>query len=170
MQTFIDYVNWTWMKNSTWSVNELSILEQAVHINNDFEGWHHRFNHRAHRSRLPFYLLTELLYSEARNVGVQMTMLSEAAAPVHTTMLCRCQRWIGEALGAIPDWPAESVETASSMRMTAITCRESCQTLSGKLPTLTQTNEQSQTIIASRYFKHDLLLCALYIFYCHWFS
>ena len=56
----------------TWSV-----YRRNVCTNNDLEGWHHRLNHAAHTSKLPFYLLLELLKQEATHTDITVKLLSD---------------------------------------------------------------------------------------------
>ena len=48
-----------------------------VRTNNDVEGWHRRFNSRAGRGQLQFYVLVPLLHREASLVTLQLQLVSE---------------------------------------------------------------------------------------------
>ena len=51
---------------------------KAILTNNDIEGWHLGLNRRASgKSQLPFYLLVDLLHSEARRTALQIRLVSE---------------------------------------------------------------------------------------------
>ena len=87
------------------------------------------------------------------------------------TSACRrpcCQRtgWSGTHDDAMQistmNWrnSGRNTRLASGERRNCFVNACECNYLSRKLPTPTQTNEQSQTIITSCYFKHDLLMCA----------
>lgn len=71
------YIELSWLSSSTWSVGEWSVFMKPVRTNNDCEGWHRRLNVRARRGMLPFYLLVELLYEEARLVQLTAMMVSD---------------------------------------------------------------------------------------------
>ena len=64
------------MDNANWTPENWSVFMQPVRTNNDVEGWHRRLNARAGRPKLQFYLLIELLYSEASFVTIQTRLLS----------------------------------------------------------------------------------------------
>ena len=49
----------------------------SVHSNNVVEEWHRRLNHHARRSKLPMYLLINLLHQESAIVSLQVRLLSE---------------------------------------------------------------------------------------------
>ena len=51
---------------------------EAIRTNNDIEGWHLGLNRCASgKSQLPFYLLVDLLHSEARRTALQIRLVSE---------------------------------------------------------------------------------------------
>ncbi|KAL5007129.1 hypothetical protein ScPMuIL_015935 [Solemya velum] len=52
-------------------------FRRLIRTNNDCEGWHRRFNCRAARENLPFYVLVELLEKEARLVNLGLQLVAE---------------------------------------------------------------------------------------------
>ena len=51
---------------------------RTVRTNSDIEGWHHGLNRRAAgRCGLPFYMLVQLLYNEAKLADLQIRFVSE---------------------------------------------------------------------------------------------
>ena len=57
---------------ATWSA-----FFQTTRTNNDCEGWHGALNRRAAKSKLPIYLLVQLLGEEAQMVTVEAQLVSE---------------------------------------------------------------------------------------------
>lgn len=82
--SFLNYVQKTWLENSTWSVDDLSVFKQSVRTNNDVEGWHRRLKSRACRGNLPLFMLIKLIHREAQNAGLQVLLLSEGKIRRHT--------------------------------------------------------------------------------------
>lgn len=75
---FVNYIKNTWIKGTTWPPATWSIYGMPVRTNNDVEGWHNALNRRASgKCQLPFYLLIQLLYQEARLVKLQVRLVSE---------------------------------------------------------------------------------------------
>ncbi|KAL3875495.1 hypothetical protein ACJMK2_033441 [Sinanodonta woodiana] len=66
VQSFLRYVEDTWIHNDIWTVDSWSVYGRSIRTNNDVEGWHNRLNRRVRKGNLPFYLLITLLYKEAR--------------------------------------------------------------------------------------------------------
>lgn len=64
-----DYVRDTWLRNPVWTPASISVFRRSVRTNNAVEGWHSQLNQRAQRPNLNFYLLLELLATEADRVG-----------------------------------------------------------------------------------------------------
>ena len=81
---FVEYIRLTWLQHSVWSIEDISVFKESIRTNNDVEGWHRRLNCRARRGRLPFYLLTELLYKEARSIHLQVVLVSEGRLTRYT--------------------------------------------------------------------------------------
>ena len=78
LQAFTQYINNTWISSTMWHPSPWSIFKQSVRTNNDTEGWHHGLNHRAQgKSHIPFYLLIELLFKEAKLASLQIRLVSE---------------------------------------------------------------------------------------------
>ena len=77
LQTLAQYINNTWISSTTWHPSCWSVFQQSVSTNNDTEGWHHGLNRRAQgKSQLPFYLLVELLFQEAKLTSLQIRLAS----------------------------------------------------------------------------------------------
>ena len=163
VQTFIDYVNSTWMKNSIWSVNELSVFKQTVHKTTIWKGGTIASTIVLIAAAFPF------ICSQKQNCFTR-----KRGTSVSRWQCCQRADCSGTHDGAMQmsmmNWRSAGRNTrlASWERRSFFDVRN-CNYLSVKLPTPTQTDEQSQTINTSRYFKH-LLMCAFYIFYCHLFS
>ncbi|KAH3830387.1 hypothetical protein DPMN_103651 [Dreissena polymorpha] len=49
-----------------WPIESWYVFDRSIRTNNDCEGWHHRLNRRAKKGNLPFYLLVQLLFEEAK--------------------------------------------------------------------------------------------------------
>ena len=81
---FVEYIHSKWLQHSVWSIEDISVFKQSICMNNDVEGWHRRLNCRARRGRLPFYLLTELLYKEAHSIHIQVVLVSEGCLTRYT--------------------------------------------------------------------------------------
>lgn len=78
LQQFMEYVETTWINSTTWPPSTWSVYMKAILTNNDIEGWHLGLNRRAWgKSQLPFYLLVDLLHSEARRTALQIRLVSE---------------------------------------------------------------------------------------------
>ncbi|XP_052799154.1 uncharacterized protein LOC128230752 [Mya arenaria] len=85
MVSFLQYVSSTWIQNEMWPVASWSVFGHSIRTNNDVEGWHARFNRRAKKGNLPFYLLVELLYKDAQEIPIMCKLVKERK-------LCRYQR------------------------------------------------------------------------------
>ena len=77
MTDLLAYVQSTWLNNTIWPVESVSVYRQHVRTNNDVEGWHRALNHQARRASLPLYLLVVLLHDEACRVRLTVRLLSE---------------------------------------------------------------------------------------------
>ena len=78
LQALAQYINNTWISSTTWHPSCWSVFQQSVRTNNDTEGWHHGLNRRAQgKSQLPFYLLVELLFQEAKLTSLQIRLVSD---------------------------------------------------------------------------------------------
>ena len=79
LQELVAYITTnTWVESRTWPPQAWSIFGQSVRTNNNVEGWHKSLNHRASgRWQLPFYLLVNLLYREAKLAEINMRLVSE---------------------------------------------------------------------------------------------
>ncbi|KAG1654737.1 hypothetical protein GQR58_024829 [Nymphon striatum] len=65
LTAFFQYVNDTWINNTTWPLQYITVFGRSIRTNNDVERWHNRINRRAKNSNLPFYLLVIVLYTES---------------------------------------------------------------------------------------------------------
>ncbi len=77
MTRLMSYIQSTWMESTVWPVSGWSVFMQATRTNNDCEGWHRRLNGRAGRGQIQLYLLVPLLHVEARQVTLQLKLLSD---------------------------------------------------------------------------------------------
>ena len=77
LKELMDYVYKTWITNSVWPPKCWSVFMQGTRTNNDVEGWHRRLNAKAGRGLLQFYILVELLETEAKMVSLQAKLVSE---------------------------------------------------------------------------------------------
>ena len=78
LQKFVEYVDSTWIKSSTWPPSCWSVYKQLIRTNNDVEGWHNGLNRRASgRAQMPLYMLINLLHKEACLVALQIRLVSE---------------------------------------------------------------------------------------------
>ena len=76
LQALAQYINNTWISSTTWHPSCWSVFQQSVRTNNDTEGWHHGLNRCAQgKSQLPFYLLVELLFQEAKLTSLQIRLV-----------------------------------------------------------------------------------------------
>ena len=73
-----DYFERTWLKNTIWQVDDISVFMQPIRTNNDIEGCHRRLNSKARRGKLQFYLLSKLLRKEADLVDVTASLVSQS--------------------------------------------------------------------------------------------
>ncbi len=79
----VDYVERTWITNSTWPPTVWSAYRRTIRTNNDCESWHARLNRRAVTAQLPFYKLITLLHRESAVVNVGLQLLSEEKLQRH---------------------------------------------------------------------------------------
>ena len=71
-----DYVKGTWLVEP-WVPASWSHFDRATRTNNDVEGWHNRFNHRAFNNTAPtLYRLIEELYKEGYSVEITFKLVS----------------------------------------------------------------------------------------------
>ena len=76
LKNVVQYIQDTWIESNIWDIENWCMFYQAIRTNNDVGGWHNRLNrHAGNRPNLPFYLLIQLLYEEARNVNLQLRLL-----------------------------------------------------------------------------------------------
>ena len=76
LKKLMDYVNRVWIKSTVWTPNSWSVYFQSVRTNNDIEGWHNRLKSRG-RPNMNFYLLVQLIHSEAELVETVVRLVSE---------------------------------------------------------------------------------------------
>ena len=72
------YIETTWLNSTVWSMRSWSVFGCHTRTNNDVEGWHHRLNKKARKGQLPFYVLIPLLHEEAKQVSIQVHLISES--------------------------------------------------------------------------------------------
>lgn len=77
------YVNDTWVEGNQWRPRDWCVFRRDIRTNNDLEGWHHRLNHKAQRSNLPFYALVKLLHEESQLVEIYSMFITTGRYPVH---------------------------------------------------------------------------------------
>ena len=70
----MDYINNTWINDSTWKPASWTVYRQSVRTNNDVEGWHHWINRKAQKPNFQMYILIVLLHKEARLLPTQLKM------------------------------------------------------------------------------------------------
>ncbi|XP_041375273.1 uncharacterized protein LOC121388117 isoform X2 [Gigantopelta aegis] len=71
------YIETTWMKNTTYRLQDGCVFGQAIRTNNDLEAWHHRLNQKAGRKNLPLYTLIPFLNAEADLLPMQSRLLTD---------------------------------------------------------------------------------------------
>ena len=74
----VHYIDDRWIRGTLWSVEKWSIFNEAVHMNNDVEGWHGLLNRHAKKGNLSFYVMTALLYEQSRLTDLQVRLISDA--------------------------------------------------------------------------------------------
>ena len=72
------YIETTWLNSTVWSMRSWSVFRCHTRTNNDVEGWHHYLNKKARKGQLPFYILIPLLHEEAKQVNIQVHLISES--------------------------------------------------------------------------------------------
>ncbi|KAG1654742.1 hypothetical protein GQR58_024829 [Nymphon striatum] len=77
LTAFFQYVNDTWINNTTWPLQYITVFGRSIRTNNDVERWHNRINRRAKNSNLPFYLLVIVLYTEVSSISTQLKLIKE---------------------------------------------------------------------------------------------
>ncbi|KAL3847154.1 hypothetical protein ACJMK2_018083 [Sinanodonta woodiana] len=65
-----------WICSKIWPISTWSVFAKSVRTNNDVEGWHSRLNRKARKSKLQFYVVITLLYTEAQMMPCQAKMVS----------------------------------------------------------------------------------------------
>jgi len=83
IDALLTYVDTTWLQNSVWTKDSLSVFGQQIRTNNDVEGWHRRLNQLARRKNVPFSSLLKLLHGEATYIGLQVRLLSAGKLQQH---------------------------------------------------------------------------------------
>ena len=83
LDMFLQYVETTWIKNDMWPIHAWSVHGRSIRTNNDVEGWHARLNRRAKKGNLPFYLLIQLLFAEAKDITIQCKLVKEGKLRRH---------------------------------------------------------------------------------------
>ncbi|OWF50368.1 hypothetical protein KP79_PYT09479 [Mizuhopecten yessoensis] len=83
VEGLVSYLETAWLRNHSWSVRQWSVFRQSIPTNNDCEGWHRRFNGKAGRAMLHFYLLVPLLRKESNTVEVTRRLVEEQVLTRH---------------------------------------------------------------------------------------
>ncbi|KAH3703590.1 hypothetical protein DPMN_078628 [Dreissena polymorpha] len=73
------------MTNELRPIESCCVFGRSIRTNNDCEGWHHRLNRRAKKGNLPFYLLVQLLFEEAKMLNSQVRLVRERKLRRHQT-------------------------------------------------------------------------------------
>lgn len=73
----LEYISSQWILSTTFPPQTWSAFFHTTRTNNDCESWHSALNRRAGKSKLPLYLLAELLAEEAATVSVEAQYISE---------------------------------------------------------------------------------------------
>ena len=75
---FVDYVSTNWINSRTRPSSCWSVFMQSVSTNDDIKGWHNSLSRRVQGKRqLSFYMLINLLHTQARLTALQVRMVSE---------------------------------------------------------------------------------------------
>ena len=74
LQDLIAYISTTWLQSSIWPTTSWSVFGHYTRTNNDVEGWHFRINKKG---QLPFYILIIFLHEEAKQLKLQVHLVSE---------------------------------------------------------------------------------------------
>ena len=73
------YFDRTWLKNTIWQVDNISIFMLPIRTKNDIEGYHRTLNSKGRRGKLQFYLLTKLLRKEVDSVDMTASLVSHGS-------------------------------------------------------------------------------------------
>ena len=76
MIRLFDYLQTTWLRNSLWSVENVSVYGSEVRTNNDIEGRHNRLNKRG-RNNMPLYSLIDVLHTESQQVQTTLELIKQ---------------------------------------------------------------------------------------------
>ena len=77
LEELVNYIQDQWITTRFFPPATWSAFFQTTRTNNDCEGWHGALNRRAAKSKLPIYLLVQLLGEEAQMVTVEAQLVSE---------------------------------------------------------------------------------------------
>lgn len=78
LQPLTNYIGQQWVELSTFPPEEWSVYEEAIHTNNDIEGWHNALNCQAQgRVHLLLYMWIQLLHQESKFVAIQVRLVSD---------------------------------------------------------------------------------------------
>ena len=72
------YIETTWLNSTVGSMRSCSVFGYHTRTNSDVEGWHHCLNKKTRKGQLPFYVLIPLLHEEAKQVSIQVHLVSES--------------------------------------------------------------------------------------------
>ena len=86
LMKFLDYVESTWFRSSTWRPCNISVYNRLVRTNNDLEGYHNRLNSRcgsASKKKISIPNLIKVLYQEGNLVDFTYKMVSSTNVIMH---------------------------------------------------------------------------------------
>ena len=76
LQELTSYISATCLNSNLWPTFSWSVFGHYTRPNNDAEGWHCRMNKKTKKGQF-FYMLTSILYEEAKTVNLQVLQVSE---------------------------------------------------------------------------------------------
>ena len=77
------YFERTWLRHVICSQRNICVYHRLVRTNNDVEVYHNRLGEKCRSDHPPFYVLMEVLYSEARLCNVNAKLVSNQAVKMH---------------------------------------------------------------------------------------
>lgn len=76
LEEFLGYVENTWLNNSVWGLESLSVFKMTNRTNNDLEGWHNRLNSKLPQTNPNMYTLIAILAKEAELTKVNAQLVA----------------------------------------------------------------------------------------------
>ena len=76
MIRLFDNFQTTWLRNSLWSAENVSVYGSEVRTNNDIEGRHNCLNKRG-RNDMPLYSLIDVLHTESQQVQTTLELIKQ---------------------------------------------------------------------------------------------